>query len=1173
MHTNHNQMLRRSVAAMAAAVFSLSALASGITVKISRQPLNRALEEIEKVSDVRFFYESSLPQLATEVSGNFKDASVEEALRALLKGTDLSYTLKDNGATVVLHKKDAPKNEVAAHSPAGFRVSGTINDSQGEPLVGATVRNTTTGKAVVTDFDGNYALGGVHKGDKIEVTYIGFAPKTFTANASKTGYEIVLTETSTALNDVVVVGYGTQKKVNLTGAVSVVKAEDIGGRPTSNAATALLGADPSLNLTMGSGGPNAGYNIDIRGVASINGGSPLILVDGIEMSLTRVNANDIESVSILKDASAAAIYGAKASSGVVLVTTKQGANEQKAKVSVDIKAGWKTPTASTDFLTSGFWSVQINDMFMYEHGGFGFTTYTDADYAELWMRLGESSENPERPWTVVQNDKSYKYYANFDWYNHYFKKTRPMQEYNISITGGSKKVNYFVSGRFYQEDGMFRQHNDRFKSFSTRAKLNVQITDWLRYGVNSSLFSSDYFYPGGNDIAWTFKAIGLHSLPYIPSTNPDGSSVYLNQYNYNGAVSVGNGCNAVLNQDKHSNNERNREFVFKHNIEIEPIKGWTINADYSYVYRTYEFDSRRVPVSFGQYEGIVSWMDPSQQVMARDQYARRLTRVSRHTYNVFSTWAPSFGDNNIKIMAGMNGEIFHQNSLKATRLDLLSTELNSFNLATGEVTELVEDIYNSNTRGFFGRVNYDYDGKYLVEVSGRYDGSSRFAKNHRWGFFPSASAGWRMSQEKFWEPMRDWFNNAKLRLSVGTLGNQQVGYYDYIQTINSALKNTGTTLDGKTQLPYATESSPVASDLTWEKVTTYDLGLDLSFFNSRLNFTGDLYIRDTKDMLANGASLPAVYGASVPRSNCADLRTKGYELALSWTDDVAVLGSPLRYSVGFGLGDYTSKITRYDNPTKLLNDHYVGETLGEIWGYHIDGLFPDDATAAAYDVDQTSVNSDIMAVGPSKGLHGGDMKYADLDGDKVISIGENTADNPGDRRIIGNNRPRYNYNFRLSAEWKGFDVSAFFQGIGRRDWYPDTEATTFWGPYSRPYESFIEKDFLSQVWTEDNPNGYFPRWRGYEALGATNQLGPVNDRYIQNLAYLRLKNLTVGYKIPVLKKYIEEVRVYFSGENLFYWSPFKKHCKSIDPETAATVSNGKNYGFAKTCTFGLNVVF
>lgn len=238
---------------MAAAMLSLSALAGGITVKISRQPLSRALEEIEKVSDVRFFYESSLPKLSTEVQANFKDATVEEALAVLLKGTDIAYTLKDNGATVVLHKKDAPKNEVAAHSPAGFRVSGTINDSQGEPLVGATVRNVTTGKAVVTDFDGNYALGNVHKGDKIEVTYVGFSPMTFVANGNQTGREITLTETSTALNDVVVVGYGTQKKVNLTGAVSVVKAEDIGGRPTSNAATALLGADPSLNLTMGSG--------------------------------------------------------------------------------------------------------------------------------------------------------------------------------------------------------------------------------------------------------------------------------------------------------------------------------------------------------------------------------------------------------------------------------------------------------------------------------------------------------------------------------------------------------------------------------------------------------------------------------------------------------------------------------------------------------------------------------------------------------------------------------------------------------------------------------------------------------------------------------------------------------------------------------------------------------
>lgn len=1174
MNVIKNQL--RHILVLVLLAFGCIAMTANITVEFSSIPLRKAMVEVEKASGLKFFYKSSLEGLDVPVSLKVENEPEKKVLDKLFSNTDLAYT-QESGGIVVVFPKAAPLSQdeitkIASGKKAKtFAVNGVVYDEFNEPVIGATVMVKGTSVGVATDFDGKYALNSVKEGDIIEISYIGCSP--VQVKVKQAGqYDVTMKESSTALSEVVVVGYGTQKKVNLTGAVSVVKSEDITGRPTGTAASALQGADPSMNLTFGSGGPNAGYSIDIRGTASINGGSPLVLVDGVEMSLSRVNANDIESVSILKDASAAAIYGAKASSGVVLITTKNGKNE-KTKVSIDIKAGWKAPTTNTDFITSGFWSVYINDMFMYEHGGYNFTTYDEYDYAELWMRLGQNTESAERPWAVVQNDKSYKYYANYDWYNHYFKTSRPMQDYNVSITGGNEKVKYYISGRAYMEDGMIRQNNDKMKNYSLRSKIDVNITDWLKYGVNVSYFDSKYNYPGGNDLQYLFKGTALHSLAYIPSTNPDGTSVYANKYNYNGSVSVGNGLNAVLNQGKHFNNEKNHELMVKNDFEIKLMKDWTVTADYSYLFRNYEFESRRVPVPYSDIEGQISWIDPGTATLARDQYSQRQTRITKQGYNVFTTYSPSFGSHNVKVMLGTNGEFFKQRSLKATRLDLLSTELSSFNLATGEVSELVEDIYNATTRGYFGRFNYDYEGKYLAEFSGRYDGSSRFHKDHRWGFFPSGSLGWRMSEEKFWEPLRDWWSNAKLRASVGSLGNQQVGYYDYIQTIDTSLKNTGITLDGQTQMPYATEDSPVAGDLTWETVLTYDLGLDLSFLKNRLNFTGDVYIRDTKDMLTNGASLPSVYGASVPKSNSADLRTKGWEIALNWTDDVQFLSKNMRYSLGFGIGDYKAEITKFDNPTKLLSDYYEGMQLGEIWGYHIEGLFQSDEEAAAYTVDQSLVNGDIIVAGPSKGLHGGDMIYSDLDGDGVISIGENTVDNPGDRKIIGNSLPRYNYNFRASAEWNGFDFSVFFQGVGKRDWYPNYEATTFWGPYSRPYQSFIEKDFLDNVWTEDNKGAYFPRWRGYEALGSQNQLGSNNDRYLQDLSYLRLKNLTIGYTLPVLKKYVSEIRVYFSGENLAYWSPFKKYCKSIDPETAASIKTGVNYGFAKTYTFGLNVTF
>ena len=1171
MRTQLNNI--RTILLLALFFFSVSSYASNITLSLPQMTVKKAMSKVEKAANVHFFYSNHLEGLNNSVTLRVNNVSLAECLNELFKDTNIGYTLEDNNV-VALHQqynKTQPKSQTPNRKT--MHIIGTVTDDNGDPLIGASVIIKGSATGVITDVDGNFDLETTSStGVLLKISYVGFDDfETRIINTAP--LKVVMKENSEQISEVVVVGYGSQKKVNLTGAVSVVDAKRLTGRPSINSATALQGVDPSLNVKMSTGGPNSPFSVDIRGVASINGGSPLILVDGVEMNLSRVNANDIASVSILKDASAAAIYGAKASSGVVLITTKSGTNNSKPSVSFDIKSGWKAPTTSTDYITSGFWSVFINDLFMKEHAGYGFTTYDESDYAELWMRLDQNKETAERPWTVVQNDGSYKYYANFDWYNHYFRKNRPMQDYDVTIKGGSERVNYFVSGRIYDENGMIRQNNDKYRSVSSRAKLNIKITDWLKYGVNASYFNSKYNYPGGNDLNYLFKGSALHSLAYIPSLNPDGTSVYMNKYSYNGNITVGSGLNAILNYGKHFNNELNRELIIKNDVEINLLKDWTVNADYSYLFRNYEFEARRTPVPYSQSEGVISYIDPATATLVRDQYSQRQSRTTNEIYNIYTTYAPSFGDNHFKLMLGMNNETYHQKSLKAERYDLLSIDLSSFNLATGEIPTLTEDRYNSVTRGYFGRINYDYAGRYLFEASGRYDGSSRFAKAHRWGFFPSTSLGWRISEEKFFHPLRKWWDNAKLRFSAGSLGNQQVNYYSYIETINTALKNGSISLDGNSQMSYATESDPVAANLTWEKVITYNLGLDLSFLKSRLNVSADVYVRYTKDMLTNGASLPAVYGASVPKMNAADMRTRGWEMSVNWNDRTTLWGKTLEYTVGVGIGDYKSVITKFDNPTKLLSDYYEGMVLGEIWGYRIGGLFQSDEEASKYDVDQTLVNQDIKVSGPNKGLHAGDMKYLDLDGDKVISIGDNTANHPGDRVVIGNSLPRYNYNFHFSLGYRGFDLSAFFQGIGRCNWYPATEATTFWGPYSRPYQAFIPKDFMKNVWSEDNLNSYFPRYRGYEALGGHNQLGSANDRYLQNLAYLRLKNLTFGYTIPVLQKWVSQIRVYFSGENLFYLSPFHKHCNTIDPEVAMSTNTGNNYGFSKSFTFGLNIDF
>ena len=1141
--------------------------AQNVSFSSNKVTLKSAFEKIEKESKYKIAYNSSQLDANRSVTLTKKSDDVFGMLNQLLKGTNFTYEMEGNYIVI----KPQQKAKSQAHGKK-IKVRGVVKDETGEPVIGATVMEKgTTTNGVVTDLDGNYTIE-IPADGMLAVSYIGCKDQDIKVN----GREVInvnLADDNKVLSEVVVVGYGTQKKANLTGAVSMITADDINNRPVSNAAGALQGADPSVNLTFNSGSLDSGYSIDIRGVASINGGSPLVLADGMEVNLSQINPNDIESISVLKDASASAIYGAKASSGVILITTKSGKDsEGKASISYNGRVGWKQNTTSTDFIHTGYDHVNLVNQFYEAYQGKLMANYTDKDLQMLYDRRNDKTENPDRPWTVVGDDGKY-YYGNFDWYDYFYRKTRPEQEHNVSVTGGNDKVNYFASGRFFTQDGIFNIYKDNYQNVSFRGKLNAKLSKHLTYSVNFNYNKTAYKYAGFYNEQQTISSLQSNILSSFVPRNPDGSVVqYTNQLTSNSPL--GSGHAGFLTANEARNSRENKYWIVANQLDYKVFDDLVLTASYAYKNRNYIYKRRSMPFEYSRAEGATSTFTSG---TITDYYQEGHMQIDDNNLNIYGTYTHIWDKkHNLKVVAGGQYEDYRTTDLSVKKNDLLSKDLSSFTVAQGETT-VGHDISAYRTLGYFARVNYDYEGKYLAEISGRWDGTSKFASKDRWGFFPSASIGWRMSSEKFWNKLLPVVNNAKFRFSVGSLGNQQVSNYAYFDQIYTDNKMSYT-FDGLNKAYYASVSSPLSSSLTWETVSTYNWGLDLGFLDSKLTLTADIYIRDTKDMLTHSITLPSVFGATTPKENCADLRTNGWELYIGWQDKFNLAGKPFHYNVSATIGDYKSKITKFNNPDKLISDYYEGMTLGEIWGYKVAGLFATDEEAAAYQakINDKAVNGRVYSSKKDNHLMAGDVKFMDLDGDNVISEGSGTVADPGDKRIIGNSLPRYSYSFRLGADWNGIDFNAFFQGVGKRNWYPTTYAYDFWGPYSFPSLSFIHKDFTDNVWSEDNQGAYFPRPRGYASYSG-GALGVVNDRYLQNAAYLRLKNLTVGYTIPISKKIINSLRVYFTAENLFYWSPLKKYCKTVDPEMIYASSynsgSGVGYSYSKSFSFGLDIKF
>lgn len=1009
-------------------------------------------------------------------------------------------------------------------------------DQNGETVIGASVVVKGTTNGTITGLDGDFSIPNVKKGDVIVVSYVGYMNSEIIWEGKP--LKIALKEDSKTLDEVVVVGYATVKKANLTGAVSAVDDKVLADRPIVNLGQGLQGTIPNLNITT-SGQPGKGSSFNVRGETSINGGSPLVLVDGVQMDPNLINPQDVASVSVLKDAASASIYGARAAYGVILITTKSGRKNMPTQVSFDASVSFNSPTTRPEYMNSmeyAHWMNAANNT----TSGRDQLSQEEMEHIEAYFydpvnNLPVFVAKDPSSWQYgnCQAGK-YAYCGNTDWMKEMYKKTYPVQKYNVNINGGSDKATYYTSVGYMDQGSLMRYGDEGFRKFNMVNNINYDINNWMHVSMKTSYIRTEL--DGlAQDAVHGESWIGNDTQPLMPVKHPDGN--WSGQGNYTNFA-------AVLDEMGSRKTTKN-DFWNTLALKLTPLKGLTINMDYTFNYYAEHGKVHRKTFNEygidGKFLQVFQHSRPSgvSESQANDTY---------NAFNLFGDYELTLGKHYFKVMAGYNQETKHTRGFSASRDELISNDLPSMDAATGEKYVGNSDDSWATRSGFF-RINYSFADRYLLEVNGRYDLSSKFPKDDRSVFSPSFSLGWKLSEESwFKQATNGFFDELKIRASYGSLANQALdnGWYAYLS--NYGTGTLGYIMGGK-QPQYVLPGGLVSNTVTWEKVTQWDLGLDFVILQNRLKGTFDYYQRKTTDMLGPGRILPNILGMSEPLENAADMVTRGWELALTWNDQ---LDNGLHYSVGFNLSDTRAEITKYDNPTKSLSSpYYEGQIVGDIWGYESSLFQSADEIASA--PDQSKLDGGISKVP-------GDIRFMDIDGNGVVDYGENTVDKPGDMKIIGNNKARYRYGFNISADWKGFDLGIFFQGVGKRDlMLPYTFKWQYGSMWQVP--TAVGNDY----WREDNAGGWLPvaRFNGSQALGQN------QTRYLLDASYLRLKSLSFGYTLPVslTKQWgIQKCRVYFTGENLL---TFKHTPEGFDPE----LDDPYKYPQQKSLALGLNVVF
>ena len=1062
----------------------------------------------------------------------------------------LSAALCSSGTVFAANETATPKVGISQQQKS---LKGTVNDVLG-PVAGASVVVKGTTNGTVTDMDGNFVLE-VNSGDVLQISFIGYVTQEikYTGQATLT---VNLMEDTQKLEEVVVVGYGTQKKVNVTGAVSTVGAKEIAARPVNSTIEALQGVVPGMNISTGDGGGSLGSDkkFNIRGVGTIGAGSkvePLVLIDGMEGDMNAINPQDIESISVLKDAAASSIYGSRAPFGVVLVTTKSG-KSGRAQINYNMNMRYSTPIKMPDMANSYEFVNLFDDA---EYNGSGKHLYTD-EYRQFVYDF-MTGKSDDYIWGNGSGGKwNYDYSANnVNWLKEYYRNTAPSQEHNVSVSGGSDKMTYYLSANYMTQEGFMRYGTEDYDRYTITAKISAQLTKALKVDYSNRWVRTDYERPTYMNDDF-YNHILRRARPVRAVYDPNG--YLMSDINYIGVM-----------RDGGRHNEQKDAMAQQLKITVTPLKNWNIIGEMN-IKTDNNWNHWEQFVVYSHYKDNPENTYTALTSANKDQVSEYSLKTTYLNPTVYSNYNFSLKEkHNFTVLGGFQAEIMKYRDMEGARTGLVTTDLPVLNLTTDADSYTLKGLYkNWKNAGFFGRINYDYNGKYLVEGNLRYDGSSRFRRGNRWILTPSFSLGWNVARENFWEKLADVVEVFKLRVSYGELANQNTtSWYPTYQTLG-VTTNGGKWLQNGALTSVASVPGLISTSLSWEKIKNTNIGFDFGALNNRLTGSFDYFWRKTKNMVGPGVELPAILGATVPSTNNTDLTTFGWELSIGWRDKVGELG----YGVKLNISDNQTRIDKYPNPTNSLSKYMAGELTGDIYGYTTIGIAKTQEEMDAHIASlpkggQTAIGSKWEA---------GDIMYADINGDGKIDNGSNTLDDMGDLKKIGNNTPRFRTGITLDAQWKGFDFSMFWQGVLKRDFDPGENSMVFWGTTgSGQWWSTSFKDHMDYFRAEDtasplgaNVNAYYPRPL------FNNKNHKTQTAYLQNAAYMRLKNLQLGYTLPkslINKIGLQNVRVYVSGENLLTITGLSD---TMDPETAGIGKQGGTvYPLSRVYSFGLSVNF